>query len=64
MLKNFFSSFGIILWIFNGIKFTWVLRDSCKSSALGKIQIPYVLIKILAGCCLYAVSACAQVNGI
>ena len=38
--------------------------DTCDGSTLRKVQIPYILIEILAGCCLHTVSACTKVDGI
>ena len=64
MLKNFFSSLLVAFRIRDWIKFGRVLGDTCQSCAFGKIQIPYVFIKVLSGSCLYTIGACTEVDGV
>ena len=64
MVKNLFTSLGVLLRILNGVILGRSLGDTCKCSTLGKVQIPYVFIKILTGSSLYTVCTCTKVNGI
>ena len=64
VIQNFLTSLGILFRVLNGIVFGRSLGDTCDGSTLRKVQIPYILIEILAGCCLHTVSACTKVDGI
>ena len=64
MLEDFFTSLAVAVRIGDRIELGRVLCNTCQSCALGKVKIPYILVKILACCSLYTVGTGTQVDGI
>ena len=62
MLENFLASLPVAVRIDNRVKFRRVLCDTCQSCTFRKIQIPYILVKILSCGSLYTVGTGTQVN--
>lgn len=62
MLENFLASLPVAVRIDDRVKFRRVLCDTCQSCTFRKIQIPYILVKILSCGSLYTVGTGTQVN--
>ena len=62
MLENFFTSLPVTVRIDDRVEFGRVLCDTCQSCTFRKIQIPYILVKILSCGSLYTVGTGTQVN--